>query len=149
MHKVQTISDPHMAVRQANLNDYKYSMTLRFGNHTYTTTYTSPEENHPAANNNPHDPPERYVAWEESFDIPLKQIASRPKMDGKIQNRLMQFGNSMGMDGVFYDSREDVRATDELRFILGRVAAVREPPAVQMKPSRLTILVAGRRQTVV
>mmetsp|Transcript_26677 Transcript_26677/g.74920 ORF Transcript_26677/g.74920 Transcript_26677/m.74920 type:complete len:900 (+) Transcript_26677:154-2853(+) len=146
MHKVQTISDPHMAVRQANLNDYKYSMTLRFGNHTYTTTYTSPEENHPAANNNPHDPPERYVAWEESFDIPLKQIASRPKMDGKIQNRLMQFGNSMGMDGVFYDSREDVRATDELRFILGRVAADQTPSGRPTKTLREQAEIRGTCQ---
>jgi len=59
----------------------------------------------------------RYV-WNETFDIPLKEATKALKMDAKLSNRLMTMGNLMGLDGLFWDTRENLSETEELRFIV-------------------------------
>jgi len=109
-------------------NPFMHRIAVRLGSCLHTTNYKSVSALYPSED--AAEAPEKYgrCIWNETFDFPLKEATKTLKLDARITNHLIRVGNNIGLDGIFYDTREDMTNTEDVRFIVSK--ALKEDVAV-------------------
>jgi len=104
-------------------NNFVHRISVRLGSWVHQTGWTKPEIKYfevPDAQSASGRRKKGYLrhTWNETIDIPLAVATKTLKLDAKITNRVIHMGNAMGLDGIFYDTREDMSSTEDVRFVV-------------------------------